>query len=510
MSNVWDDGYMSEITYTHGFYRELAPNLLAFAALAAGHSAPDPTLPLTYCELGCGQGFTTNLLAACNPHIQFYANDFNPSQIAGARGLAADAGVGNVHFLESSFAEMADRTDLPEFDIIVLHGVYSWISAENRQAIVRFMARRLKVGGLVYLSYNTMPGWAAFMPLRRLLVDNATGTDGSLTKRIDQSLKAAEALAAANARYFTSNPGVPDRLKHIDGQSRAYIAHEYLNRYFSPFYHTDIVDEMSAARLTWIAPARPLEGIDNLNFTEAQLALLATIPQRSRQEGMKDYILNQQFRRDIFMKGPLPLHTVQADAIWAQSSFVLTVPASSLTELTVITPLGQLGLAADIYRSVVNCLAHGPATAGNLQAALPQLSFAQICQALIILVAQGSAHPCATLEMAASVRPQTDRFNRAVMARARFSGDLSYLASPLTGTAIAMDQMTQMLLSAHLTGGAADPVSSVWAHMKACNQRFVRDGQMLMNDSDNLTELRRRYDTLLQETWPTLRNLQIV
>lgn len=510
MSNAWTDGYVSEIAYTHGFYRELAPNLLAHAALAGNQSAPDPAQPLTYCELGCGQGVTTNLLAACNPHIQFYANDFNPSQIAGARQLAAEAGSGNVHFLDSSFAEMVDRTDLPDFDIIVLHGVYSWISAENRQAIVRFIDRRLKVGGLVYISYNTLPGWAVLSPLRRLLVDNATGDDTPLAARIDQSVKAAEALVQANARYFQNNPGIAERLKHIAGQQRAYIAHEYFNRDLTPFYHTDLVDELSAAKLTWIAPARPLEGIDNLNFTEAQLALLASVPQRSRREGMKDYILNQQFRRDLFVKGPLPLHILQADAMWARSMFVLTVPAASLTDLKVSTPLGQLGLAADVYRPVVDHLAQGPTTAGRLHAALPQLSLAQICQALTILIAQGFAHPCVTPEQAAAIRSRTDRFNQAVMARARFSGDIGYLASPLAGTAIALDQMSQMLLSVHLAGGTADPVTMVWAHMQSCNQRFVRDGQMLMDDQDNLTELRRRYDTLLLETWPTLKALQIV
>ena len=82
----WNEGYIVDIEYTHGFYRELAPSLLSFAALMQGVSAPGLRVePLAYCELGCGQGYSTNLLAAANPNIQFYANDFNPAQIAGAR-----------------------------------------------------------------------------------------------------------------------------------------------------------------------------------------------------------------------------------------------------------------------------------------------------------------------------------------------------------------------------------------------------------------------------------------
>ena len=43
-------------------------------------------------ELGCGQGFSTNLLAAANPHIRFHATDFNPGHIVGAQSLAQAGG----------------------------------------------------------------------------------------------------------------------------------------------------------------------------------------------------------------------------------------------------------------------------------------------------------------------------------------------------------------------------------------------------------------------------------
>jgi hypothetical protein len=47
-----------------------------------------------------------------------------------------------------------------------LHGIWSWVSEDNRQIILDFIDRKLKPGGVLYLSYNTQPGWSAFMPLR--------------------------------------------------------------------------------------------------------------------------------------------------------------------------------------------------------------------------------------------------------------------------------------------------------------------------------------------------------
>ncbi len=128
----WTHGYVADVEYTHGFYRELTPEILRFSALVNGNRVPPSGKPLTYCELGCGQGFTANLLAAANPHIKFYANDFNPTQVANARLLAEEGGLDNILFFDNSFEDFAEEPNLPkEFDIIVLHGIYSWISPET-------------------------------------------------------------------------------------------------------------------------------------------------------------------------------------------------------------------------------------------------------------------------------------------------------------------------------------------------------------------------------------------
>ncbi len=133
LAEDWTEGYVAEIEYTSGFYQELAPSLLSFAALVAGYQAPPIDRPFTCFELGCGKGISANLIAAANPAGRFYANDFNPAHIVFARALAADARLENVTFLEKSFAELGGE-ELPDFDYITLHGVYSWVSAENRRA----------------------------------------------------------------------------------------------------------------------------------------------------------------------------------------------------------------------------------------------------------------------------------------------------------------------------------------------------------------------------------------
>ena len=165
----WADGYVVDVGYTHGFYPELTPALLRFAALLGEVQAPDFDRPFTYYELGCGNGNSTTVLAAANPAGRFVGVDFNPAHIHNARKLAQQGGVENVEFLEKSFAGLAGM-DLAEADCIALHGVWSWVGTENRRHITEFIRRRLKPGGIAYFSYNCLPGLSQVMPDRKSVV----------------------------------------------------------------------------------------------------------------------------------------------------------------------------------------------------------------------------------------------------------------------------------------------------------------------------------------------------
>jgi tRNA G46 methylase TrmB len=130
------EGYESDIEYTTGYYREQEPNFLALCAATHGLQTLDLEKPFTYLELGCGYGMTSLIMAANYPHAQFIAVDFNPTHIAQATSLASEAGITNVTFLEKSFAQLAnDPSTLPQCDFISLHGIFTWVSDENRQHI---------------------------------------------------------------------------------------------------------------------------------------------------------------------------------------------------------------------------------------------------------------------------------------------------------------------------------------------------------------------------------------
>ena len=213
----WSEGYVADVGYTYGYFRELAPSLMGLCLLAKGVEPPRRG-KLKYLELGFGQGVTLNIHAAANEG-EFWGTDFNPAHASGARELARASGA-DLHVFDASFAELAARDDLPEFDIIALHGIWSWISAENRRVIVDIARRKLAAGGILYISYNTTPGWAPAMPLRHLMIlhkDLATNESLGLLPRIDSALNFASRLEESKAGYFRANPALSERLKKLKG-----------------------------------------------------------------------------------------------------------------------------------------------------------------------------------------------------------------------------------------------------------------------------------------------------
>jgi hypothetical protein len=509
----WTSGYISEIPYTYGYYRELSPSLLRLACLNAGFAAPSAS-PLNYLELGYGQGLSINIHAATTAG-EFWGTDFIPAQAAHARALASVSRSG-ARLLDDSFADFAVRTDLPEFDIIALHGTWSWVSDENRRTIVDIVRRRLRVGGLLYLSYNCFPGWSTGLPVRHLMALHAelAGAGASVTAKVDNAIAFAQNVVAAGAFHFRVNSAGSDRLKAIAGQDRAYLAHEYFNRDWEVMPFSDVVRWLDDAKLTYVTSARLLDHFDAINLTAEWQKLLGDIPNPILRQTVRDYLVNQQFRRDIFIKGPRPLSALdRAEALRAQS-FVLTTHPGSIA-LKVTGNVGEIELQEQVYRPLIDALAqdaYAPKTLADIanRAKLNELPFEQLISALLILVSAEHVHPAQ--DATKQAREHCAALNRHLCQHARGSGDITFLASPVTGGGVTVQRFQQLFLSALKQGrkSAADQAAFAWSVLSAQGQRLVRGGQMLATAEDNLAELTQHAQQFANERVPLLKALGIV
>ena len=101
---------------------------------------------------------------------------------------------------------MPDGT-LPDFDFMVSHGVLSWISPANRRHLVGAVAKRLKPGGLVYLSYNVTTGWTAMVPVQALMRMLAAASPERTDAAVPGVLDFIDRVKQGGALFFQANPG---------------------------------------------------------------------------------------------------------------------------------------------------------------------------------------------------------------------------------------------------------------------------------------------------------------
>jgi hypothetical protein len=515
---VWSEGYLTEIGYTHGYYAELKPLLMRQALLgqAIQHSWPGPlqTSPLRYLELGIGQGLSLNIHAAATPG-EYWGCDFNPVQAANAQALAEASGA-NVRILDSSFDELAARTDLPAFDVIALHGVWSWISDGNRRLIVEIARRHLAVGGVLYISYNTSPGWSPILPLRHLMTlhaDLVSPETLGITPRIDAALAFAQSLADTNAAYFRANPLVADRLKTVKDQPRNYVAHEYFNADWHPMAFSEVAHLLSEAKLSYASTAHLLDHLDVINLTPDQQKILQGLSHTVLRESVRDYLVNQQFRRDLWVKGPRPMSPSARAALARFQRYALaTLP--EFIPMKVKGMVGEVDLHEAVYKPLIAALAADACAAksfAQLLEVLPALNEANLREALTVLCGMGHVVPAQPPEVAHAAQSSCDRLNAYLLEQAMSSSDVGYLASPVAGGGVAVNRFQQLFLKA-LKAGRQTPRD--WAS-EACRilaeqgQQLQKEGRALETADEALAEMTAQASTFEAQRLPVLRALQV-
>lgn len=447
------DGYRTDIGYTYSYYGELNPLRLRLAFLNAGLKMPAVT---TACELGFGQGVSLGIHAAASA-VHWQGTDINPVHAGFARALAAASGAeAGIH--SDSFVDFSAR-ELPMFDYIGLHGVWSWISDGNRAEIVAFVRRRLKPGGVLYMGYNALPGWAAFSPLRHLLVEHANraASEGTpIAGRIDEAMAFAERLLAANPAFALDNPGIADSFKGLNEEDRRYLAHEFFNRDWQPMHFADVARWLAPADVSYACAADFADHIDAMGLSAAQRGLLADTGDAGLRETVRDLIVNQRFRRDYWVRGAERLTTAdRADALRAERVVAVTRPLELPLKLRAALTLSQAGPGDAVCGAVLDVLGDGKVRSlGQLELALRPngISIEQVAEAVILIASCGLIQAAQDDAVTAVVRPRTDRLNTHLIERARTSDDIHDLASPVTGGGIPVGRREQLFLAERRAG----------------------------------------------------------
>jgi SAM-dependent methyltransferase len=508
----WSEGYVSDVAYTYGYYPQLNPANAKLVFAFAGIDFSDQIA--TACELGFGQGITLNIHAAASS-VQWFGTDFNPEHAAFAQKIASVAG-SEARIYEDSFADFYARKDLPNFDFIGLHGIWSWISQENKINIINFLKEKLNPGGVVYISYNTMPGWASFAPVRRLMAEfgDAMSAGGDSTiKQFKDALNFSDEVFNLAAGFKAANPSAEIRLKSLKKQSTSYLVHEYMNQSWEPTYFSDVADKLSAAKLSYACSADCLSQIDDVNFSPDQAKFINGIENRNFKESVRDLMLNRQFRSDYWVRGARRLNFLEhLEAIRSQQ-IVMPFERSSINP-KFKSLRGEITMDPRVYDPLLEVLSDNKTISiGDLEVKVKKsnLTFSEISQALMVLFGQNYIFPVLADSNYQARLERSKKFNHYVVQRATLSRNVSYLISPVTGGGFDVGWLGLLMLNA-MSGGLKQPsqiASFVLAQLDRSGEKLTKNGSILVDNTEISKELTESAIEFTSKKLKVLHNLHI-
>ncbi|TQV80452.1 class I SAM-dependent methyltransferase [Denitrobaculum tricleocarpae] len=510
----WDAGYISDIEYVPGFYKQQAPIYLNFACMLNGYEPVSLKRGFTYCELGCGQGLTALMLAAANPQGEFHAMDFNPAHIARAERQVTETGLTNITFHEAGFDDFAQgRVEkLPQFDFVTMHGVYSWINDENKAAIVTFLSRYLKPGGIVYVSYNSMPDTTAGLPLQRMFSEFSRLMPGRSDMQVERALKFATELRDSGANFFADNKRLDYLIKTWEGEGGQYLAHEYLNAHWTPLYHADVARDLAPAKLSHVASCILLENFPDLTLTPEQKEILNQVQIPEIRETFKDYYLSRTLRQDVFVRGARRMSRERQNQLFAELQIATVVPRTDAST-KVLAPRGHIEVSAEVYGEVFDALSEGPKTMFELMAlpAIQKHPESTMQEIAGILIGSNQAQPVAG-PAAGTAAESLRSLNHLLckQTRAENAQLSSALASQRLASAVPVTSLETLVFLGLCEGLDKDPdafASFIWKTYEDRGERLIKDGQPVEGRENNLQHVSERLQELLSKKKPIWESL---
>ena len=321
-------GYDTETNYNYLYFGQLNPHRIRFNFISQGLAFPKIDQNFNACELGFGNGLSIILHSAASIE-SWYGNDFNPSQVNYAKQLAKHGDV-NANLSDDAFDEFLKRDDLPMFDYICLHGIWSWISPENQDVIVEFVKNKLKVGGILYISYNTKQVYSSIEPFRCIInsyIQNLGDPAKNNVQSIPDALAFVNKLVATKPGYTKHTPWALDRYtNNVIKQDHEYVGHEYANGYWLLQNFEQVAAKFEQAKLSYVCQAHLPDNLTDYFLSDEQKKLYKQYVNTPLANEVLDFISENSFRSDIYVKGAVKLSTKQQLKELDDTYFICTRP----------------------------------------------------------------------------------------------------------------------------------------------------------------------------------------
>lgn len=288
------------LPYISRCFAQTHPDNLAVAALLRGLQ-PAAIDRCRVLELGCASGGNLIPLAATWPGSTFVGIDRSAVQVQQGNQLIAEAKLPNIQLLAADLMEFEGEPG--SFDYILCHGVYSWVPEPVQKRIFDLCQRLLSPQGVVYISYNTYPGFYRRQPVMEMMRYHAHALGLKNPREIVQQSKELVTFLINSAPDTDSTTVrlLREEAERLAKVPDSYVFHEHFEADNRPCYFYQFMDVAGRHGLQFLDEAVAKGGAAGLP-EKAQQALAEIADDVVRYEQYVDFIRNTAMRSTLLCR----------------------------------------------------------------------------------------------------------------------------------------------------------------------------------------------------------------
>lgn len=255
-------------------------------------------------EIGCSFGGNLIPIAQHFPKANIVGLDLSEKQILVGKDAVKAMGLKNIELKHQDITTY--KVPEKKFDYIICHGVYSWVPAEVKEAILQVIADGLSDNGVAIVSYNTYPGWKISEVYRDSMIYRSQPVD-NVREKIKYGFGMLDFLKANLPKESPWGVAIDQHYDHIRQADISYLAHEYFEVINDPCYFHQFMSSAQSKGLNFVAEA------DFQNHFFAPVPLDDEAYQALKREAggdvikleqLSDFLSNRKFRQTILTRKP--------------------------------------------------------------------------------------------------------------------------------------------------------------------------------------------------------------
>ncbi len=227
------------------------PSNLAAMAILHGLN-PTPVDRCRVLEIACNEGGNIIPMAYAIPGSEFVGFDLARLPVGRGQERIRELGLTNIRIFAADLMDVG--AELGSFDYIIAHGLYSWVPAPVRDRLLALCSELLTPDGVVFISYNALPGGYMRSMVREMMLDRMKG-QGNVEEQISDAMGFVRRLIETRTEDDWFRAAIEEHLKKMGERSPRAIYHDELSEAHQAVRFIDFAKHALALGLQYVCEA---------------------------------------------------------------------------------------------------------------------------------------------------------------------------------------------------------------------------------------------------------------